>query len=53
MYVAPLEVAQQFSGLEGILVLLEDTIRSFKEVLEGRHDDVPEKAFWKCVLTSR
>jgi F-type H+-transporting ATPase subunit beta len=39
-------VAQQFTGLEGKYVKLEDTIRSFKEVVEGKHDDIPEQAFY-------
>jgi F-type H+-transporting ATPase subunit beta len=42
----PMEVAKHFNGIEGVLVPLEDTIRSFKEVLEGRHDNVPEMAFY-------
>jgi F-type H+-transporting ATPase subunit beta len=42
----PFFVAQQFTGLEGKYVKLEDTIRSFKEVVEGKHDDVPEQAFY-------
>ena len=42
----PFDVAKQFSGLDGVFVQLEDTIRSFREVLEGQHDDVPEMAFY-------
>ncbi len=42
----PFFVAQQFTGLEGKYVKLEDTIRSFKEVVEGKHDDIPEQAFY-------
>jgi F-type H+/Na+-transporting ATPase subunit beta len=42
----PFFVAQQFTGLEGRYVKLEDTIRGFKEVVEGRHDDLPEQAFY-------
>ncbi|MGH9444965.1 MAG: F0F1 ATP synthase subunit beta [Terriglobia bacterium] len=42
----PFFVAEQFTGLEGKYVKLEDTIRSFKEVVEGKHDDVPEQAFY-------
>ncbi|HKS95544.1 MAG TPA: F0F1 ATP synthase subunit beta, partial [Terriglobia bacterium] len=42
----PFFVAQQFTGLEGKYVKLEDTIRSFKELVEGKHDDVPEQAFY-------
>ncbi len=42
----PFFVGQQFTGLEGKYVKLEDTIRSFKELVEGKHDDVPEQAFF-------
>ncbi|MEE9368925.1 MAG: F0F1 ATP synthase subunit beta [Pontiella sp.] len=42
----PFDVAKQFTGMDGTFVQLEDTIRSFKEVLEGKHDDVPEMAFY-------
>ena len=42
----PFFVAEQFTGIKGVYVNPEDTIRSFKEVLEGRHDRVPEQAFW-------
>jgi F-type H+/Na+-transporting ATPase subunit beta len=42
----PFFVAAQFTGLEGKFVELEDTIRSFKEVVEGRHDELPEQAFY-------
>ena len=42
----PFHVAEQFTGLSGKYVSLEDTIRSFKEVLEGKHDDLPEAAFY-------
>ncbi|MBI2336364.1 MAG: F0F1 ATP synthase subunit beta [Deltaproteobacteria bacterium] len=42
----PFFVAAQFTGLEGKYVKLADTIRGFKEVLEGKHDDVPEQAFY-------
>jgi len=42
----PFHVAEQFTGLAGTYVELEDTIRSFKEVLDGKHDDVPEQAFY-------
>jgi len=42
----PFDVAKQFTGMDGAFVQLEDTIRSFKEVLEGKHDDVPEAAFY-------
>jgi F-type H+-transporting ATPase subunit beta len=42
----PFDVAKQFTGMEGAFVQLEDTIRSFTEVLEGKHDDIPEQAFY-------
>jgi F-type H+-transporting ATPase subunit beta len=42
----PFFVAQQFTGTEGKYVRLEDTIRSFQEVLDGKHDDLPEQAFY-------
>ncbi len=39
-------VAAQFTGLEGKYVKIEDTVRSFKEIVEGKYDDVPEQAFY-------
>jgi F-type H+/Na+-transporting ATPase subunit beta len=42
----PFHVAQQFVGVPGCYVELADTIQSFKEILEGRHDSVPEQAFF-------
>ena len=42
----PFHVAEQFTGLKGCYVPLEETIRSFKEILEGKHDSVPEQAFY-------
>ncbi len=42
----PFHVAEQFTGMKGAYVKLPDTIRSFKEILEGRHDDLPEAAFY-------
>ncbi len=41
----PFHVAEQFTGLKGKYVKLADSIRSFKEVVEGKHDNVPEQAF--------
>jgi F-type H+-transporting ATPase subunit beta len=41
----PFHVAEQFTGLAGKYVKLEDTIRGFKEIVEGKHDDLPEQAF--------
>jgi F-type H+-transporting ATPase subunit beta len=42
----PFRVAAQFTGVEGKYVPLKETIRSFKEVIEGKHDDLPEQAFY-------
>ncbi len=42
----PFHVAEQFTGIPGRYVKIEDTVRSFKEVLEGKHDDIPEQAFY-------
>jgi F-type H+-transporting ATPase subunit beta len=42
----PFFVAEQFTGQEGKFVELDETIRSFKEVVEGQHDDLPEQAFY-------
>ncbi|HUJ32654.1 MAG TPA: F0F1 ATP synthase subunit beta [Candidatus Acidoferrum sp.] len=42
----PMFVAAQFTGLEGKYVKVEDTVRGFKEIVEGKHDDLPEQAFY-------
>jgi F-type H+-transporting ATPase subunit beta len=42
----PFHVAEPFTGTPGKYVKLEDTIRSFQEVLSGKHDDLPEQAFY-------
>lgn len=42
----PFFVAEQFTGLKGKFVKIEDTIRSFREICEGKHDDLPEQAFY-------
>ena len=42
----PFFVATQFTGIEGKYVPVEESIRGFKEILEGKHDDVPERAFF-------
>jgi F-type H+/Na+-transporting ATPase subunit beta len=42
----PFHVAEQFTGIPGAYVELKDTIRAFKEVVEGKHDDIPEQAFY-------
>lgn len=41
----PFFVAAQFTGIEGRYVPIADTIRGFKEIVEGKHDDIPEQAF--------
>jgi F-type H+-transporting ATPase subunit beta len=41
----PFHVAEQFTGMPGKYVKLEDTIKGFKEILEGKYDDLPESAF--------
>ncbi len=42
----PFSVAEHFTGMKGVFVPLEDTIRSFEEIIEGKHDDLPEQAFY-------
>jgi len=42
----PFHVAEQFTGMQGRFVKLEDTIKGFKEIVEGKHDDLPEQAFY-------
>ena len=42
----PFFVAAQFTGIEGKYVKIEDTVRGFKEIVEGKHDDLPEQAFY-------
>ena len=42
----PFRVAEQFTGTPGKYVPLKETIRSFKEIVDGRHDDLPEQAFY-------
>ena len=41
----PFHVAEQFTGMQGKYVPLKETIRGFKEIIEGKHDDLPESAF--------
>ena len=41
----PFTVAEQFTGMEGRYVPLRETVRGFREILEGKHDDLPESAF--------
>jgi F-type H+-transporting ATPase subunit beta len=42
----PMNVAEVFTGQPGVYVKLEDTIRGFQEIVEGKHDDLPESAFY-------
>ncbi|MCL4472605.1 MAG: F0F1 ATP synthase subunit beta [Actinobacteria bacterium] len=42
----PFHVAETFSGRPGVYVALKDTVRGFKEIIEGKHDDLPEQAFY-------
>ena len=44
----PFHVAEIFTNTPGVLVDLKDTIEGFKEILEGKHDDLPEQAFLMC-----
>jgi F-type H+-transporting ATPase subunit beta len=41
----PFSVAEQFTGIKGAYVPIKETVRGFKEILEGKHDDIPEAAF--------
>jgi len=41
----PFVTAEQFTGLKGVYVPLRETVRSFREILDGKHDDLPEEAF--------
>ena len=42
----PFHVAETFTGRKGVYVKLEDTIRGFEEIVQGKHDDLPEGAFY-------
>ena len=41
----PFVTAEQFTGTQGVYVPLKETVRSFREILDGQHDDLPEEAF--------
>jgi F-type H+-transporting ATPase subunit beta len=41
----PMVTAEQFTGMKGVYVPLRETVRSFREILDGQHDDLPEEAF--------
>ena len=42
----PFHVAEVFTGQKGAYVTLAETVRGFKEIVEGKHDDLPEQAFY-------
>ena len=42
----PFHVAEQFTGSPGRYVKVADTVKSFKEIVDGKHDDIPEQAFY-------
>jgi len=42
----PFFVGEQFTGLKGKYVAVADTVRGFKEIVDGKHDDLPEQAFF-------
>ena len=41
----PFSVAEQFTGMEGKYLPLKETVRGFREILEGKHDEIPEQMF--------
>lgn len=46
----PFHVAEKFTGIQGKFVPLSETVRGFGEILDGKHDDLPESAFWMIGL---
>jgi F-type H+-transporting ATPase subunit beta len=42
----PFHVAEAFTGKKGVYVKIEDTVRAFKEICDGKHDEIPEQAFY-------
>jgi F-type H+-transporting ATPase subunit beta len=42
----PFHVAEQFTGAPGRYVKIADTVKGFKEIVDGKHDDIPEQAFY-------
>ena len=42
----PFQVAENFTGRKGAYVPVKETVRGFKEIIEGKHDDLPEQAFY-------
>lgn len=49
----PFHVAEQFTGFKGKYVPIKETVRSFKEILDGKHDDLPEAAFLLWVQSKK
>lgn len=41
----PFHVSEKFNGFQGVYVPLSETVRGFREIIEGKHDDLPESAF--------
>ena len=41
----PFDVSEKFTGIPGVYVPISETIRGFREIIEGKHDDLPESAF--------
>ena len=46
LFRSPFHVAEQFTGTPGRFVKIADTVKGFREVIEGKHDDIPEQAFY-------
>jgi F-type H+-transporting ATPase subunit beta len=44
----PFHVAEVFTGVSGKYVKLEDTVKAFRDILDGKYDDLPEQAFYMC-----
>ena len=42
----PFFVAEQFTGMPGKYVDIKDTVRGFREIIDGKHDEIPEQAFY-------
>jgi F-type H+-transporting ATPase subunit beta len=42
----PFHVAEAFTGKSGVYVNIKDTIKGFQEIVDGKHDDIPEQAFY-------
>ena len=44
----PFHVAESFTGVSGVYVKTEDTVKAFRDILDGKYDDLPEQAFYMC-----